>query len=349
MNKRPPSNARVDERVYLTMGSLTLLSLLILAFRYASHRPCAPIILRVSSGSFIRGSLVNFNADTRGGSSYEWNFGDGTGSKGADPSAGHNYSVAGRYTVSVTVNGECTELQNVVIKEAPVIINNSLQPVIVVPDTVYMNVPLTVEDISPSSTSWEWRFEQGGLVDQTTRKASHTYSTPGPKQIFLEVNGRPDLQVSRWTMVIDRNAAIAAAKAAAVRAPAAQGHVTVIAIDNKPTVQPLGQQAAAPPPVKPAEAAKAPEISSEDMATMLKGISESGKTTADFSSYLCGNLNIQVFYNKDKMTFTQMCDDIKGIKKGRIKSIKVLITKDQQNCIVTLNVTLEKSKKFGIF
>ena len=58
-----------------------------------------------------------------------------------------------------------------------------------------------------------------------------------------------------------------------------------------------------------------------------------------------GNVGITVIYNGDKMTFAKMCDNIKGIKKGRIKSIVVQITKDQNNCILAMDVKLKTKWK----
>jgi PKD repeat protein len=343
MNTKPPSSARVDEKVYIAMASLIVLSLAILAFRYAAHQPCASINLRISSGSFIQGSLINFNADTKDGHSFDWDFGDGTRAKSADPYAAHHYDVAGRYTVSVMVNGECAELQSVVIKNAPIIINNSLQPVILVADTAFINTPMTVEDISPSSTAWAWRFEEGDPVDAATRKASHTYTIAGAKQIYLEVNGRSDLQVSRWIMVVDPHAT--KTTAAATTPHVVQNRPVVISIPNQPSEKPLDQQQATTPTPKPVDAPKGLEVSPEQMATLLKGVNENGKTADDFSGYLCGKLTMPVVYDNNQETFSKMCDDLKAIKKGRIKSIKVILTKDQQNCIVQMNVTVDKKWK----
>jgi len=45
------SNTRLDEKVYLTMGALCLISILILAFSYASHNPCSPVKIQITGAS----------------------------------------------------------------------------------------------------------------------------------------------------------------------------------------------------------------------------------------------------------------------------------------------------------
>jgi hypothetical protein len=346
MNKRTSSNTRLDEQVYLTMGALCVLSVLILAFRYASGSPCSPVSIRSNNSSFIKGTPVRFVAETQGGKSFEWDFGDGAITKEYATSTQHTYIIPGHYTVSVIVNGECSDLQNIIVKDAPVVVTN-FQPTILVDDTGYINQPIIVEDASINSTSWEWRFEEGGAVDATDRKATHTYTTAGTKKIFLQVNGRPDLQTARSITVIDRNAQKAAL--AKFRQAAYRPQPQVIILPAKPSTDPLSSQQAQAQeqPKKPEEKPKAPEVSEDQMANLLKAVNEGSKTPEDFSSYLCGNLSTPVFYNGNKMTFAKLCEELKSsIKKGKIKKISVGLTRDQSNCIISMVVTVDKKKGF---
>ena len=344
MNKRTSSNTRLDEQVYLTMGGLCVLSVLILAFRYASSSPCAPVSIKSNNSSFIKGTPVRFVAETQGGKSFEWDFGDGATTKEYANATQHTYTIPGHYTVAVMVNGECSDLQNIIIKDAPVVVNTSFQPTILVNDTGYVNQPVIVEDASLNSTAWEWRFEEGGAVDAIDRKASHTYTTAGTKKIFLQVNGRPDLQTARWIYIIDRNAQ----KAVAARPrQESRPQPQVIILPAKPSTDPLSNQQAQEQPKKPEEKPKAPEVSEDQMANLLRAVNEGGKTPEDFSSYLCGNLSTPVFYNGTKMTFAKLCEELKSsIKKGKIKKISVGMTRDQSNCIISMVVTVDKKKSF---
>jgi hypothetical protein len=342
MIRRSSSGIRLDENVWLTMGGVCLIALLVLAFRYSTQRTCVPITIKTTGLSFTKGYPLSFNAETTGGSTFEWNFGDGATAAEYTPSTQHAYAAPGRYTVTVTVDGQCAELQNIIIKEAPVVVNNSLQPVIILDDTVYVNEPMTAEDISPNSTAWEWRFEEGGSIEATSRKASHVYKTAGTRRIFLRVNGRPDLQMSRWVLVVDRNEQKAANRH---KTEAARHTVTVIQLPAKPSTEPLANQ---PQPAKPEEKPKAPEVTDDQMASLLRQVNEGSKTVEDFAPYLCSNLSTPVFYNGDKMTFSKMCDQLKSIKKGKIKKISVGLTRNEQNCIITMNVSVERKRFLGL-
>ena len=342
MIRRSSSGIRLDENVWLTMGAVCIIALLVLAFRYSTQRTCAPITIRTTGLSFTKGYPITFNAETNGGNTFEWNFGDGATAAEYTPSTQHAYASPGRYTITVTVDGQCTELQNIIIKEAPVVVNNSLQPVIILDDTVYVSEPMTVEDISPNSSSWEWRFEDGGSIEATTRKASHIFTTAGSRRVFLRVNDRPDLQMSRWVMVVDRNAQKNESRH---RTETARHTVTVIQLPAKPSTEPLVNQ---PQPAKPEEKPKAPEVTDDQMASLLRQVNEGSRTPEDFSPYLCSNLSTPVFYNGDKMTFSKMCDELKTIKKGKIKKIRVGLTRNEQNCIITMNVSVEKKRFLGL-
>ncbi len=132
--------------------------------------------------------------------------GDGATTKEYDPQTIHTYSRAGKYTVVITVDGQCSEMQAVSIGEAPVAVNSNIAPTIIGSDTAYVGKPVSYEDGSPSSTSWAWHFESSSMVDAYSRRASHTYTTAGIKNIILVVNHRPDLTQSRPIIVIDPKA-----------------------------------------------------------------------------------------------------------------------------------------------
>src|ERR1700738_341505 len=127
MNKRS-STFRGDAQVYITMAILCVVSLITLAFRYATSHPCSPIELQINANAFVEGNVITFKAATQGGKTFAWNFGDNTSVEEYDASTTHIYKNAGKYSASVTVNGQCTELQNVVITEAAVVSNNILIP-----------------------------------------------------------------------------------------------------------------------------------------------------------------------------------------------------------------------------
>ncbi|HEX9513144.1 MAG TPA: PKD domain-containing protein [Puia sp.] len=343
MNKRSSSTFRVDEQVYITMAVLCVVALVTLAFRYATSHPCSPINIQINANAFIEGNVITFKAETQGGKAFAWNFGDNTGVEEHESSSTHVYKNAGKYTVTVIVNGECTEVQNVVITEAPVVSNNSLLPMFIGPDTAYVNQSAGYEDISINSTSWEWHFEDAGTIDAKTRKASHTYTTAGPKKILLKVNGKADLVTGRLIYVIDREAQKNAARQA--RVETARPKVIPLVLPANPTTAPLPNPTEQPK--KPEEKPKI-EVSHEQIEGMLMDVVDGNKKPEDFSAYVCSNnLNIPVSYNSGNITFTALCQELKGIKKKKIKKITVLLFKSEATgCITSMSVTVEKKKGF---
>lgn len=344
--KRSSSTFRVDEQVYITMGIIGIIALVTLAFRFATSHPCSPIAIQINANAFVEGNVITFKAATQGGSTFAWNFGDNNTVEEQNPSTTHIYKNAGKYTVSVTVNGQCTEVQNVVITEAAVIANNSLQ-LFVGPDTAYVNEPVSYEDQSLNSTSWEWYFEDGNTVDAKTRKALHTYTTGGPKKILLKVNGKADLVVGRLIYVIDKQAQKNAAREAAIKHDAPKPKVNnVIILPANPTAPPLTNPTVEEK--KPEEKPKVPTVTDQQLETMIRGVIDGSKTASDFSAYLCNNLTMSVTYNSDKTTFSAMCESLKEYKKKKLKKVTVSTVKDATNCILYMHVTVEKKGFLGL-
>lgn len=344
MNRRS-STFRVDEQVYITMGILCIVALITFAFRYATSHPCSPINMQIDANAFVEGNVITFKAVTQGGKAFAWNFGDNSGTEEHDASATHVYKNAGKYTVTVTVNEECTEVQNVVITEAPVVINNSLQ-VFGGPDTAYVGQPVTYEDMSLNSSSWEWYFEDITTVDAKSRKATHTYTTEGPKTIYLRVNGKADQVTHRLIFVIDRDAQKKAARVVKTEAP--KPRVITVPLPANPTTAPLPNPSVAEQPKKPEEKPKMIEVTQAQIEGMLMDVVDGNKRPDDFSPYLCGgNLNIPVSYNSGNITFTALCQQMKELKKKKIKKITVLLFRSEATgCITSMSVTVEKKKGF---
>ena len=341
MKKRPSTNARLDEKVYLSMGGLCLLSVVVLAFRFATHHPCTPVKIRITSTSFTQGTPIRLVAETQKGQSFEWNFGDNATKTEYAAATTHTFLTSGRYTVAVTVDGECTDMQDIVIKDAPIIANPVSMVTILARDTALINQPFIVEDNTPDANRWEWRFEEGGPVEANGKKASHIYTTAGIKKVFLQINGRPDLNATRYIVVIDPNEQKNAARQ---QKQDKKPQATVIVLPAQPSTPTITQQQEQPAKVE--EKPKAPEVSEAQMQAMLRGINESDRTVEQFQPYVCGNYSIPVVYNGKRMTLVQMCSELRSIKKGKIKDLNVVMTRNEMNCIVTMTVTVEKKKGF---
>ncbi|MEP7277792.1 MAG: PKD domain-containing protein [Bacteroidota bacterium] len=348
MSKKSSSFFHVDEQVFFTMGALCVLSLVIMAFRFAAHTPCSPVKIAVNSSALIAGNVIRFNAATQQGKSFSWNFGDGTSKDEEISITNHEFKNAGRYTVTVLVNGQCSDMQDVVISDAPVIVNTSLQPLIAAnpSDTAYINEPVSFSDISTASTKWEWRFGQTNSIDATDRNPTYTFTVPGRKTVKLKVNDRSDMIVSYSIMVIDRPLEKTLLPRARPELPRPQAPIVIL--PSQPHSEPLKPVL---PDVKKddvKEKVKAPALTNEQLKAMLRQVAEGQKRAEDFSEYLGGQLGISVTLNNNVMTFTKMCEELRGMKK--IKEIKVIpVTDRETNHILSMNVVVEKKKLLGIF
>jgi PKD domain len=362
MKEKSTSSFRLDEQVYLTMILVAVISLLVLGFRYTNRHPCPPVTLQIQSNSdsLQKGNLISFKANAPGGNDFSWNFGDGSKNDETTASVFHKFIAAGTYTISVTVDDQCTEFQDVVITEGRISDYNTLGSLFNGPSTGYLGFPVTFEDLSTKSTSWEWYFDDHIKVDATGKSATYIFKTPGVKKISLIVDGRRDLMQFRFVNIIDREAEKNLARAKEVKNTAKPaGHDKIVFVQNSPTALPLpipNQQIPVPADNKPKKEeekpkapARAPDVTGAQMEALLKEVVAGTKTAQDFLAYFCGDLSKMVVYNSNSITFISMCNTLKGLKIKKVKSIKVVqLFKDAAtNCQQSMIVTVEVKK--GIF
>ncbi len=345
--KKKRSFFRIDEQVFFAMAAVCILCIAIFGFRLATHHSCPLVKIQLGDDSLIAGNVVHFKAAAAGGNSFSWSFGDGNTMDEEGSTTNHNYKNPGKYTVTVLVDGECSDVENIYVNEAPIIVNNNLQPVIVGPDTAYTNQLVKFSDISAYALSWEWSFGETGGPDAFTKNASYTYSQPGIKRVYLKINNRPDLVVVHFIYVIDKDAQDKLRE----KPKKEPSHAPVIVyVPSKPTVDPLANQITQPAKQEKEPEhikAKAPDISHEQVENMLMQVSAGNKSASDFSDYLCGNLSAPVFYNGNAMPFSKLCEQLKELKEKKIKKITVGLTKSGvTGCIESMSVSIEKKKGF---
>jgi len=115
---------------------------------------------------------------------WNWNFGDGTFSSQQNPT--HSYSVAGIYTITLTASspyGNSTKTKTSYI-------NVGSKPVAAFhgnPVTGVTPLQVIFTDDSVGASTWEWDFNNDGVVDSTSRNPSYTYSSPGTYSVRLAV------------------------------------------------------------------------------------------------------------------------------------------------------------------
>jgi len=131
---------------------------------------------------------INFTDQTTGDvTSWSWSFGDGGVSELQNPS--HEYTIAGTYTVSLTVTspgGEDTETKvdyiTVTAPPAPVAEFTTDETSGVVPLTVNFT-----DQTTGNVTSWSWSFGDGGVSE--LQNPSHTYYDAGVYTVSLTATG----------------------------------------------------------------------------------------------------------------------------------------------------------------
>jgi PKD repeat protein len=131
---------------------------------------------------------VSFTDESTGGpvTEWSWDFGDGGSSTEQNPS--HTYTVAGTYTVALTVTGPGgsdaeTKVDYITVNEPAPVAEFSADP-------TNGNKPLAVQFTDESTgvvSSWSWNFGDGG--SSTDQNPSHTYTTQGVYTVALTVTG----------------------------------------------------------------------------------------------------------------------------------------------------------------
>lgn len=348
MNRKPSSFFRIDEQVFFTMGALCVLALIVMAFRMGTHTPCSPVKIEIKSTDLTERSLIRFNAASTNGKTWAWNFGDGTLKEEESAFANHEYRQPGKYTVSVMVNGECSDIQTVMIDAAPVVVSANLRPMIIcsVIDTAYINEPVSFNDASILAKQWAWSFGESGKVDDTSKNAIYTFHYTGKKKIRLKINDQPDLIDERELLVLDR---AAEKKRAEKQVAETQRRAAPIfpVLPPKPGTEPI--TVPKEEPKKEEVKVKAPAVTNEQLEALIRGVCDETKTAADFYPYMGGSKTIQVVYNSDLMTLDQMCAQLKGMKSKKIKSLKITpMINESNNALNSISVTLKKKSLFGL-
>jgi PKD repeat protein len=132
---------------------------------------------------------MNFlDASTGSITTYAWTFGDGGTSSTQNPS--HVYSVAGTYSVGLTVSGPggsnaLTKSGYITVSAAPV------APIAAFTASTTSGIaPLTVNFTSTSTgtiSTYAWTFGDGGT--SSAQNPSHVYAAPGTYTVTLAVSG----------------------------------------------------------------------------------------------------------------------------------------------------------------
>lgn len=65
----------------------------------------------------------------------------------------------------------------------------------------YVGIPLSFQDGSLKATSWEWDFDNDGIVDATAQNPQHTYSSTGTKTVKLTINNDAGTSITKTNYI----------------------------------------------------------------------------------------------------------------------------------------------------
>lgn len=348
MENKKIQPAYLDEKVILTMIITALVGLVITGFQYKNYEHCFDFHIKAKANFYRTDEPIHFESDALYAKEFQWDFGDSESSETNISTVVHAYNMPGEYTVSLTVNGKCTEYKTVYITRAPKIENPLLQPRFACPQTAEVGKAVIFQDTTAGAHSWEWRFGETAVVDATSSTASYTYKTPGLKTISIVLNNDPKQLGVCKVYVNDKKVAPSKSN---TRVPQHQQPAFVV-VPAKPVTPTMEEQSHPQPVVTEPAKPQGVNISKQELETKLRGVVNNFITADNFSQYFCNNLNVPVSLNGSEITFTQFCNKLSSIKNDKkIKQLNVQqIKSSETNCLIGLNVSLKMKQGFlGIF
>jgi len=336
------SRKYIDQRVWLTMVILSLLSLGLLGYKVASNVQCVPFEIALKGytagmdHSYYVGEEVGFSTHMKGGTSIVWDFGDHSEGKG--PNVTHTYNTEGTYMVTATVNGKCVESVSISIRSMhqPISLTTTIPNPITGPDAVHALEPINLT-ASGAGSSYEWTvLNSPDFPVQTAQIATYTFLSAGTRIIELKIDNDPK-KVFRKTLQV---------------LPALEtGPSQPLVNDNMPppvVAPPPSMQKEEPGKDAEPEKPKTTIVPNEEFVSMLNQVTEGKKDLASFNQYLCNGGQTKVLANgtdwETLISFYQMINDK---KKYDIKSVEA-VRDPETNCVTVLKVKYKK-RTLGVF
>ena len=340
----------IDSRIYIVFGIILLLSLIFLLYQYFRHVDCEKANYYIHADDYLVNKVVEFNDNTKGATSWEWDFGDSTAIDTRQRTI-HYYKKPGEYIVKLKINGNCTH-------EKPVTITSISQqtgylPVITAPDVATVGDVVQFSAEKEGGESWEWSFGETASTDALGQSPVYKFKTTGDKKITLIVNGDVEHTAVKTIYVAPKT--IKAKQKIDIKSYEFEKPHTAFSLpqgdaQKDPLVDML-QHIPVSPKTKTKKDSiiaekKAPDISNEQFQLLLNQVAAQAKTKDDFKDYLCGNYDIPVVANDKKLVpFDQFCQNLAGKK---IKITALRLNKNQKNCIQNINIQY-KVKKYMIW
>lgn len=190
-----------DRSALVFIAVLWVLALSVIGYKqiHSMMNRCPEIKIRLSENQINASLPFTASFENNKVKSWDWNFGDGS-AHGTGATVSHIYKSAGKYTLTLTVNGKCTESLALDVAADD---HHLPTPVIEGPATAKVGQPVSFKEVSGLGTSWEWSFKEPGTVDSRTQKATYTFSSAGKKTISVTMNGAGKSEVAYFDVDVN--------------------------------------------------------------------------------------------------------------------------------------------------
>ena len=161
----------VDYRIYICFGTLLLASFLLLSYQVTRHVDCDDAQFFVHADEYVINRVVEFQDNTDGAKSWEWDFGDSTAVDNRKITF-HKYQKPGDYIVTLKINGNCVHEKTLTITSISQ--EKGYLPMILSPNVVTVGENVQFGAEKEGGESWEWSF---GETSNTDASVSYTHLT----------------------------------------------------------------------------------------------------------------------------------------------------------------------------
>jgi FOG: PKD repeat len=340
----------IDARIYIIFAIILLLSIVFLLFQYFRHIDCEKANYYIHADEYLVNKVIEFNDNTQGATSWKWDFGDSTNIDTRQRTI-HYYKNPGEYIVRLTINGSCIHEKLITITSISQQIG--YLPIIMAPDVATVGETVHFNAEKESGESWEWSFGETANTDALGKSPVYKFKTVGNKKITLIVNG--DVEHTAIKTIYIAPKTIRAKQKVDIKSYEFEKPHTAFSLpqgeaQKDPLVDMLQYIPVSPKAKSRKDSTilreKVSEISNEQFQLLLNQVAVQAKTKDDFKDYLCGNYEIPVVANDDRLIpFGQFCQEIAGKK---IKITALRLNKNQENCIQNINIQY-KTKKWGLW
>lgn len=320
----------VDKSVNYFLIYVIIASLGVTAFKYNKYKPCDGANFNFDNSiKYHEGELVRFIDQSDNASEWEWDFGDKSDiSVVKDPI--HVFKKAGKYNITLTVNGICEKEETITIQEKKEIIDPNKIPKFDLPETIVVGESLTVSDKTPNATTWEWRFGETSRVNSRSRYAKYIYKEPGLKTVSLIVNGDVKYILNKKINVLPKEEKVS--RINPIKKKRGLGW-------NLPD-KPKDVDNTKPEKIEPSKPKTAPLLSETSLKKKLFLVSKNQMNPKQFSPYFCGDIDKKIIVNGKSTSFLVFCENIKGAK-IKIRDLSIF-REEGSNCIKTMTINYKK-------